>query len=191
MGHRLLPLTNGPVQYYVMNHGMIGHATQADRYDPCIIPARKIFMAPSTTKKRNPCRPAAQKSRTQKKHPAQSAAQDLTNIPDIDLARAEKTVLELLKIPGISGQEKQVAEIIQKNYSTLVAQKVLSHLTKHTKTPIQGNCGNLIVKFPGTYRGPRRLLMRTWTLSPFVGNQPCCSWRHCTKWKSRDRAWRR
>ena len=91
-------------------------------------------MALSTTKKRNPCRPAAQKkSRTQKKHPAQSAAQDLTNIPDIDLTRAEKTVLELLKIPGISGQEKQVAGIIQKNYSMLVAQKAPSHLTKHIK----------------------------------------------------------
>ena len=118
-------------------------------------------MAPSTTKKRNPCRPAAQKkSRTQKKHPAQSAAQDLTNIPDIDLARAEKTVLELLKIPGISGQEKQVAEIIQKKLLDAGCPKsFISFDQAHKKTPIQGNCGNLIVKFPGTYRGPRRLLM--------------------------------
>ena len=118
-------------------------------------------MAPSTTKKRNPCRPAAQKkSRTQKKHPAQSAAQDLTNIPDIDLARAEKTVLELLKIPGISGEEKQVAEIIQKKLLDAGCPKsFISFDQAHKKTPIQGNCGNLIVKFPGTYRGPRRLLM--------------------------------
>ena len=118
-------------------------------------------MAPSTTKKRNPCRPAAQKkSRTQKKHPAQSAAQDLTNIPDIDLARAEKTVLELLKIPGISGQEKQVAEIIQKKLLDAGCPKsFISFDQAHKKTPIQGSCGNLIVKFPGTYRGPRRLLM--------------------------------
>ena len=118
-------------------------------------------MAPSTTKKRNPRRPAAQKkSRTQKKHPAQSAAQDLTNIPDIDLARAEKTVLELLKIPGISGQEKQVAEIIQKKLLDAGCPKsFISFDQAHKKTPIQGNCGNLIVKFPGTYRGPRRLLM--------------------------------
>ena len=118
-------------------------------------------MALSTTKKRNPCRPAAQKkSRTQKKHPAQSAAQDLTNIPDIDLARAEKTVLELLKIPGISGQEKQVAEIIQKKLLDAGCPKsFISFDQAHKKTPIQGNCGNLIVKFPGTYRGPRRLLM--------------------------------
>ena len=118
-------------------------------------------MAPSTTKKRNPCRLAAQKkSRTQKKHPAQSAAQDLTNIPDIDLARAEKTVLELLKIPGISGQEKQVAEIIQKKLLDAGCPKsFISFDQAHKKTPIQGNCGNLIVKFPGTYRGPRRLLM--------------------------------
>ena len=118
-------------------------------------------MAPSTTKKRNPCRPAAQKkSRTQKKHPVQSAAQDLTNIPDIDLARAEKTVLELLKIPGISGQEKQVAGIIQKKLLDAGCPKsFISFDQAHKKTPIQGSCGNLIVKFPGTYRGPRRLLM--------------------------------
>jgi len=118
-------------------------------------------MAPSTTKKRNPCRPAAQKkSRTQKKHPVQSAAQDPTNIPDIDLARAEKTVLELLKIPGISGQEKQVAEIIQKKLLDAGCPKsFISFDQAHKKTPIQGSCGNLIVKFPGTYRGPRRLLM--------------------------------
>lgn len=118
-------------------------------------------MAPSTTKKRNPCRPAAQKkSRTQKKHPVQSAAQDPTNIPDIDLARAEKTVLELLKIPGISGQEKQVAGIIQKKLLDAGCPKsFISFDQAHKKTPIQGNCGNLIVKFPGTYRGPRRLLM--------------------------------
>ena len=118
-------------------------------------------MAPSTTKKRNPCHPTAQKkTRTQKKHQARSTAQGLTNIPDIDLARAEKTVLELLKIPGISGQEKQVAEIIQKKLLDAGCPKsFISFDQAHKKTPIHGNCGNLIVKFPGTYRGPRRLLM--------------------------------
>ena len=118
-------------------------------------------MAPSTTKKRRPCHPVTQKkSRAQKKHTTRTAAQDLTNIPDIDLARAEKTVLDLLKIPGVSGQEKQVAEIIRKKlFDAGCPKSFISFDQAHKKTPIQGNCGNLIVKFPGTHRGPRRLLM--------------------------------
>ena len=103
---------------------------------------------------------------TQKKSPnkakrtAQSAAQDQTNIPEIDLARAQKTVLDLLNIPGISGQEKMVAEVIRKKLLDAGCSKnAISFDQAHTKTPLKGNCGNLIVKFPGTRRGPRRLLM--------------------------------
>ena len=71
-------------------------------------------MARSTTTKKKPSRPLHQKdSRTEAKRTAQSAAQDQTNIPEIDLAQAQKNVLDLLKIPGISGQEKQVAEFIR------------------------------------------------------------------------------
>ena len=118
-------------------------------------------MARSTTTKKKPSRPLTQKdSRTDAKRTAQSAAQDQTNIPEIDLAQAQKNVLDLLKIPGISGQEKQVAEFIRKKLLDAGCSKnVISFDQAHKKTPLKGTCGNLIVKFPGTRRGPRRLLM--------------------------------
>ena len=72
-------------------------------------------MAHSTSTKRKTSRPLLQKKpRAKVKRTAQLAAQDQSNIPEIDLGRAQKTVLDLLKIPGISGKEKQVAEAIRK-----------------------------------------------------------------------------
>ena len=72
-------------------------------------------MAHSTSTKRKTSRPLLQKKpRAKVKRTAPRAAQDQSNIPEIDLGRAQKTVLDLLKIPGISGKEKQVAEAIRK-----------------------------------------------------------------------------
>jgi len=69
-------------------------------------------------------------------------------------------VLDLLAIPGISGQEKQVAETIRKKLLAAgCPAKAITFDKANTKTPLAGNCGNLIVKLPGTLRGPRRLLM--------------------------------
>ena len=69
-------------------------------------------MAPSTTNKK-PSRPLTQNDSHTGAKRTQAAAQDQTNIPEIDLAQ-RKNVLDLLKIPGISGQEEQVAEFIRK-----------------------------------------------------------------------------
>ena len=117
-------------------------------------------MARSTTTKK-PSRPLTQNdSHTGAKRTSQAAAQDQTNIPEIDLAQAQKNVLDLLKIPGISGQEEQVAEFIRKKLLDAGCSKnFISFDQAHKKTPLKGTCGNLIVKFPGTRRGPRRLLM--------------------------------
>ena len=69
-------------------------------------------------------------------------------------------MLDLLAIPGISGQEKQVAETIRKKLLAAgCPAKAITFDKANTKTPLAGNCGNLIVKLPGTLRGPRRLLM--------------------------------
>ncbi len=118
-------------------------------------------MAHSTSTKRKTSRPLLQKKpRAKVKRAAQLAAQDQSNIPEIDLGRAQKTVLDLLKIPGISGKEKQVAEAIRKKLLDAGCSKnIISFDQAHKKTPLKGNCGNLIIKFPGTRRGPRRLLM--------------------------------
>lgn len=117
----------------------------------------------STSTKKKPSRLANQKKITAQKNLKSSSkcrAQASPNIPKIDITKAQKTVLDLLKIPGISGQEKQIAELICKKLIDAGCPKsLISFDQAHKKTPLQGNCGNLIVKLPGTRRGPRRLLM--------------------------------
>ena len=77
-----------------------------------------------------------------------------------DLAAARGVVLDLLAIRGGSGDEKAVAERIVKWLREAGCPKsAISFDEAHTKTPLQGNVGNLIVKLTGTLPGPRRLLM--------------------------------
>jgi len=77
-----------------------------------------------------------------------------------DLATARKIVLDLLAIPGVSGDEKAVADRIVKWLRDAgCPAAAISFDAAHTKTPIKGNVGNLIVQLPGTLPGPRRLLM--------------------------------
>ncbi|MBT3212473.1 MAG: M20/M25/M40 family metallo-hydrolase, partial [Planctomycetaceae bacterium] len=119
-------------------------------------------MPHSTSTKKKPSRLTTQKSasRTKTKGLDKCRTPDPSKIPAIDFTKAQKTVLDLLKIPGISGQEKQVAEVIRKKLIDAGCPKnLISFDQAHKKTPLQGNCGNLIVKLPGTRRGPRRLLM--------------------------------
>ena len=79
---------------------------------------------------------------------------------EADLATARKIVLDLLAIPGVSGDEKAVAERIVKWLCDAgCPASAISFDAAHTKTPIKGNVGNLIVQLPGTVPGPRRLLM--------------------------------
>jgi tripeptide aminopeptidase len=91
-----------------------------------------------------------------------------------NLNRALQLVMELMSIPGKSGQEKQVAEFICK---TLTAAGVPSDCIRfdeaHRRALIAGEVGNLIVKLPGTIRGPRRLLTAHMDTVPIcVGAQP-------------------
>ena len=80
--------------------------------------------------------------------------------PVPDLARARRTVLDLLAIPGVSGEEKAVAEQIVKTLRAAGCPASGIRFDKaNIKTPLKGNCGNLIVTLPGTLKGPRRLLM--------------------------------
>jgi len=69
-------------------------------------------------------------------------------------------VLELLAIPGVSGQEAAVAAQITKRLREAgCPAAAIRHDEAHTRTPLRGEVGNLIVTLPGTRRGPRRLLM--------------------------------
>ncbi len=85
---------------------------------------------------------------------------DKSGGPTPDLKVARRTVLDLLAVPGISGQERDVAEVIRRKLLAAgCPPKAISFDKANTKTPLKGNCGNLIVKLPGTLLGPRRLLM--------------------------------
>ena len=94
--------------------------------------------------------------------------------PAPDLAAARKLVLELMAIRGGSGDEKLVAERIVKHLRDAGCPKdAVLFDTAHTKTPLEGNVGNLIVKLPGTMPGPRRLLMAHMDTVPVcLGSKP-------------------
>ena len=94
--------------------------------------------------------------------------------PAPDLAAARKLVLDLMAIRGGSGDEKLVAERIVKHLRDAGCPKeAIGFDTAHTKTPLTGNVGNLIVKLPGTKPGPRRLLMAHMDTVPVcLGSKP-------------------
>ncbi|WP_425396403.1 M20/M25/M40 family metallo-hydrolase [Aeoliella sp.] len=103
------------------------------------------------------------KRRTKKKSPAKSA-----NSAELDL------VMQLMAIPGASGQEGAVMEFIRKRLVAAGADaKALVHDNAHKKTPLAGQVGNLVFKLPGTVRGPRRMLSaHVDTVPVCVGSQP-------------------
>lgn len=83
-------------------------------------------------------------------------------------------VLQMLAIPGKSGQEAQIAAFIVKQLRAAgVPKSAIVFDYAHKKSPLGGESGNLIVKLPGTARGPRRLLMGHIDTVPLcVGAQP-------------------
>ncbi len=89
-------------------------------------------------------------------------------------AAAEQLLLDLLVIPAGSGKEQPVAEFVQKH---LVAAGVPASAFKtdqaHRKSVHKGEQGNLILKLPGTIRGPRRMLSAHLDTVPIcVGAKP-------------------
>ena len=109
--------------------------------------------------------------RTSEKHaPGPHAA----TAPGRDAALARRVVLDLLSIPGPSGRERAVAErIVHWLREAGCPAAAISFDTAHRKTPLAGEVGNLIVRLPGTVRGPRRLFMAHMDTVPVcVGAQP-------------------
>ena len=91
-----------------------------------------------------------------------------------DLAAARRVVLDLLAIPGGSGNEKDVADqIVKRLREAGCPVDAIAFDKAHTKTPITGNVGNLIVRLPGTVSAPRRLLMAHMDTVPVcIGTKP-------------------
>jgi tripeptide aminopeptidase len=99
--------------------------------------------------------------------------------PGPDLARARRVVLDLLGIPGKSGEERAIAaRICQWLKEAGCPRSAFSFDDAHTKTPLKGDVGNLVVQLPGTLPGPRRLLMAHMDTVPVcVGTKPVVSGR--------------
>lgn len=79
---------------------------------------------------------------------------------EVNSRNAIDRVLELISIPGGSGQELKVSEHIQAELLNAgIPKSAISVDTAHKHSPAGGNTGNLFVKLKGTRKGPRRLLM--------------------------------
>jgi tripeptide aminopeptidase len=106
-----------------------------------------------------------------------SSIQTTTSIDDPlepNLARAYDLVMQLMAIPGKTGQEQEVADcIIQHLRDAGAPATAIKTDNAHRRTPIPGQLGNLALRLPGTTRAPRRLLSAHLDTVPIcVGSQP-------------------
>jgi tripeptide aminopeptidase len=80
---------------------------------------------------------------------------DMKTTP-FDSATADRHLIDLLRIPGLSGRERQVAEYIKSTLMEAGCQpEWIMEDDAHTRIPGDFEMGNLIVKLPGTVEGPR------------------------------------
>ncbi|MEQ8791490.1 MAG: M20/M25/M40 family metallo-hydrolase [Pirellulaceae bacterium] len=101
----------------------------------------------------------------------------MTNVDAVvepDLDRAFDLVMELMAIPGRSCQEGKAAEFVVERLTRAGVPADIIHFdTAHRRTPLAGECGNLILKSPGTQRLPRRMMSAHLDTVPIcVGSKP-------------------
>ena len=91
-----------------------------------------------------------------------------------DPKQALGLAMQLMAIPGKSGQEAAVSEFITKQLRAAGAPAAAIRTDDtHKRTPLAGEVGNLIFELPGTVRGPKRLLMAHMDTVPIcVGAKP-------------------
>lgn len=94
--------------------------------------------------------------------------------PEPDLARATDLVMQLMAIPGRSCQEGGVVAFIRERLLEAgLPAECIAIDDAHRRSPAGGETGNLIVKLPGTFSGPRRLLVAHLDTVPIcVGSKP-------------------
>ncbi|MEZ4621408.1 MAG: M20/M25/M40 family metallo-hydrolase [Caldilineaceae bacterium] len=105
------------------------------------------------------------------KQPANTATSE-TIEPNLD--RAFDLVMQMMAIPGKTGFENEVADFITEQLLAAGAPAdAIRRDEAHRKTQIPGNTGNLILKLPGTKRGPRRMLSAHMDTVPIcMGSKP-------------------
>ena len=94
--------------------------------------------------------------------------------PTVDDQSAVSLVMALMSIPGRSREESRVIEFIRAELQRAgVSPDCMELDTANRRIPKGGEAGNLIVRLPGTRRGPRRLLMAHVDTVPIcIGSQP-------------------
>ncbi len=81
-------------------------------------------------------------------------------MPNTYLQHADELLLQMLSIPGVSGEEGAIMEFLAAQLRQAGAtDEVLGFDQAQRKIPHGGQIGNLVLKLPGTRAGPRRLLM--------------------------------
>src|SRR3954447_19015893 len=95
------------------------------------------------------------------------------NSPISDSA-ALALVMEMMAIPGRSGEEAAIMDFIRgKLIDAGVTKSALSFDGANRRTPLGGQVGNLILKLPGSIHGPRRMLSAHVDTVPIcVGSRP-------------------
>jgi tripeptide aminopeptidase len=89
-------------------------------------------------------------------------------------AAALALVMEMMAIPGRSGEEAAIMDFIRgKLIDAGLSQSVFSFDDANRRTPLGGQVGNLVLKLPSTIRGPRRILSAHVDTVPIcVGSRP-------------------
>lgn len=92
----------------------------------------------------------------------------------VDPGRVLDLILEMLPIAALSGHEDDVQQFVTKKLRDAgVPREWIANDDAHKRSPLGGDVGNLICRFPGTTRGPRRLLMAHLDTVPLcVGTRP-------------------
>lgn len=91
------------------------------------------------------------------------------SLVNTDLVKAEENLLELLKIPGLSGRERQVADHLKTQLLAAGCERSwIMEDDAHTRIPRDFEMGNLIVKLPGTVAGPRLMFSGHMDTVPLV-----------------------
>ncbi len=83
-------------------------------------------------------------------------------------------LMRLLEIPGPSGGENRVVEFLRKRLIAVGAPTDALQIDQaHRRSPLAGEVGNLVLRLPGTVRGPRRMFSAHMDTVPIcVGTRP-------------------
>jgi tripeptide aminopeptidase len=135
------------------------------------MPTSKPTGKPRTSKTAS--KPASQASSKKSVSSTATAPATPNDAREPDLVRALDVVMELMAIRGGSGDEGAAAEYVRQKLLAAGLPESAMVFDKPPESHLQGKIGSLIVKFPGTIKGPRRMLSAHLDTVPIcIGSQP-------------------